>query len=556
MSFRSKPWMEVICQEREPTHQKYTRYEVQRTTRWQQKTSASASRKTDSKPFDINRRLYHIIIIVRMSKSRRIHIKSIVTNSSINSEPSSKATMNSHYAIGTGGGAVKRIRTPLKHDVLCGRGGGINSHVGNQTFRDFVKDRKNDYNLAQNKAEKARVAREVVDLVKAQNPPGRFLERESDNASSSGWWIECSMAKALSKTSQALREGAPSIRAAHQKDVVPEEAASTKPAGSSTRKTRISTLVPAEAMASPSAPFHVETQNPNGMFHNAALPQLILDAPKVNEDSASADPAEHFVSLLAPLVPHQEHEVTHERPMKRRRLGEKVFFGSMQTVPETTANLSSHVVAPLMSNRKFEHLYGRATNAAIVEHTPGFDVNAPTPPPEVTPPLMPVQAPELPVALSSLPPPMENFQTPMPRRPSEVRLQRSHSLALSDVSSDFAYNEFVNPFEDESFIDHMWGQTEGMQRQTSTSSSTMGRKKLISQASFTQLSDLGESAFTKYQESDFSEGMKMVHDAVHPGVSSPSDEESIPTHLIPYRGMTSRLSTVPSRSPLQYAGSQ
>jgi len=112
-------------------------------------------------------------------------------------------------------GAVKRIRTPHPNDVLAGRGGGINSHEGNKVFRDYVKVYKNDYNLALSKAEKARVARQVVELVQAQIPSGRFLQRDTGTGFGS-YWVEIDDAKAMAKTSQALREGAPTIRAQHK----------------------------------------------------------------------------------------------------------------------------------------------------------------------------------------------------------------------------------------------------------------------------------------------------------------------------------------------------
>lgn len=51
------------------------------------------------------------------------------------------------------GTSVRRIRTPNPQDVLSGRGGGINSHEGNKVFRQWVNERKSDYNLAQNKKE-------------------------------------------------------------------------------------------------------------------------------------------------------------------------------------------------------------------------------------------------------------------------------------------------------------------------------------------------------------------------------------------------------------------
>ena len=119
------------------------------------------------------------------------------------------------YFITTNGGTMlRRIRSPHVHDVLCGRGGGINSHVGNRIFRDWVAERRLDYNLASTKADKARVAKEVMNRVTIQTPPGRFLQRDPTGGIGS-WWIEITEEKAMAKTSQALREGAPSIRAQH-----------------------------------------------------------------------------------------------------------------------------------------------------------------------------------------------------------------------------------------------------------------------------------------------------------------------------------------------------
>ena len=118
----------------------------------------------------------------------------------------------------TANGAVHRIRTPHPHDVLSGRGGGINGHAGNVQFREWVRVRKTDYNLAPSKAEKARVAQEVIALVHGQNPPGRFLQKDTKGGIGN-WWVELDEDRIVAKTSQALREGAPNIRAAHQQEI-------------------------------------------------------------------------------------------------------------------------------------------------------------------------------------------------------------------------------------------------------------------------------------------------------------------------------------------------
>jgi len=114
----------------------------------------------------------------------------------------------------------KRIRIPHDHDVLCGRGGGINSHLGNKTFRKLVQDRKESYNLAHSKIAKADVSREIMEEIARLKPPGRFLMREEIGKDEAGksptYWVEIDFLKAMAKTSQALREGAPAIRAKYR----------------------------------------------------------------------------------------------------------------------------------------------------------------------------------------------------------------------------------------------------------------------------------------------------------------------------------------------------
>lgn len=93
------------------------------------------------------------------------------------------------------------------NDVLCGRGGGTNNHVGNERFRDLVAAQKLEY-MRSSKREKPMVSRNIVRAVRNQNPPGRFLTKEEDD----GLWYDIGDQKAREKTSQALREGAPQIR--------------------------------------------------------------------------------------------------------------------------------------------------------------------------------------------------------------------------------------------------------------------------------------------------------------------------------------------------------
>lgn len=85
-------------------------------------------------------------------------------------------------------------------DVLCGRGGGTNSQVGNRRFRKLVQDFQPTYLLARRK-EKPLLARTIVLIIRKRG--GRFLKKNDDT----GELFEVGDAKAEAKTSQALREG-------------------------------------------------------------------------------------------------------------------------------------------------------------------------------------------------------------------------------------------------------------------------------------------------------------------------------------------------------------
>ena len=91
------------------------------------------------------------------------------------------------------------VSTIVEHDVLLGRGGETNSHVGNRAFRRIVYEHQAEY-LAARKKEKAIIARRIVDIIKSNG--GRFLKKDANH-----FWVDAGLRKAVSKTSQALREG-------------------------------------------------------------------------------------------------------------------------------------------------------------------------------------------------------------------------------------------------------------------------------------------------------------------------------------------------------------
>jgi hypothetical protein len=98
------------------------------------------------------------------------------------------------------------IKTPHDHDVLSGRGNFVNYHPGNEYFRSLVRKWKLEY-VKCPKPQKGKFSKVIYDEIRARNPPGRFLKQDA----SSKDWYDIGEKKALDKTRQALREGAPEL---------------------------------------------------------------------------------------------------------------------------------------------------------------------------------------------------------------------------------------------------------------------------------------------------------------------------------------------------------
>jgi len=95
---------------------------------------------------------------------------------------------------------VESLADVNTYDVLCGRGGGTNSQIGNKRFRKLVQDFQPTYLLARRK-EKPLLARTIVLIIRKRG--GRFLRKDEET----GMLFEVGDIKAEAKTSQALREG-------------------------------------------------------------------------------------------------------------------------------------------------------------------------------------------------------------------------------------------------------------------------------------------------------------------------------------------------------------
>ena len=94
--------------------------------------------------------------------------------------------------------------------MICGRGAKPSSLVttGTIRFRDLVQSCRFHY-VAAPKHKKAAFAESIYKEVKATVPEGRFLKQEHPG----GEWVELSRDDSINKIRQALREGAPEIKA-------------------------------------------------------------------------------------------------------------------------------------------------------------------------------------------------------------------------------------------------------------------------------------------------------------------------------------------------------
>jgi hypothetical protein len=93
------------------------------------------------------------------------------------------------------------ILEPHENDVLMGRGGKNNQHLGNEKLRKLARRQSEEYRMASKKG-KSFISRQLVKQVRMMNPPGRFLKK--DNAA--GTWEDVGDDIAREKASQVLRD--------------------------------------------------------------------------------------------------------------------------------------------------------------------------------------------------------------------------------------------------------------------------------------------------------------------------------------------------------------
>jgi hypothetical protein len=68
------------------------------------------------------------------------------------------------------------VEVPHENDILLGRGGNNNKHIGNEQLRLFAMEGVQKYSLSTKKIKSIMVL-DLVSMVRNLNPPGRFLQK-------------------------------------------------------------------------------------------------------------------------------------------------------------------------------------------------------------------------------------------------------------------------------------------------------------------------------------------------------------------------------------------
>ena len=173
---------------------------------------------------------------------------------------------------------TERITQPEQHDVLCGRGGATNNHVGNKIYRTIVCDHQSQY-LHAKKRDKAGIARIIVGIIRSRG--GRFLKKLNDGTER---WVDVGDKKATEKTSQALREGLDIRRTEEVQGVFNRPS----PSGDSPTKKRRRTIDP------------ISVADTNQIYSTGTMSNRIVSPSLVSEASAgpAAPPAIEDISLF------------------------------------------------------------------------------------------------------------------------------------------------------------------------------------------------------------------------------------------------------------------
>jgi Helicase associated domain len=116
---------------------------------------------------------------------------------------------------------IAPVNKPSRYDVFCGRDPGVRNHAGNALLRELVRARRCDYSAALQNSKRP-IAASIVQFIRQQEPPGRFLSKDPVD----GAWYDIGYDDAIGKVQQAFRDA---LRGPRNKCIVEDKTAASKP---------------------------------------------------------------------------------------------------------------------------------------------------------------------------------------------------------------------------------------------------------------------------------------------------------------------------------------
>lgn len=343
------------------------------------------------------------------------HSSSIPSTNFLDDNTAMATTEETHH----GNYPLKDITAPHPHDVLCGRGGGTNNHIGNSHWRMLVAANKQLY-VTLPKRQKMLLSRSIVNAVRSQNPPGRFLQRDSKTNK----WFDVGDQRAQEKTSQALREGAPDIRkkVAGKSDVDSTEKSTTSSDDEHTESAASEQKTTSTAQTPP-APAPVAPKPKDGQVSTPAQApaQVPAPAPSPFPQTAGAPVSNHSTPLHYGTMPPLGHY-----PMGMHPGGMPQFF-----MP-SMASVGPHgMVLYAGPNMQPVQVY---PTMVVNEHgmmVPGMSMVPASP------------ATMMSMPMSHFPYPMQQTDSVTTPPASTVTHHQSQSIAADDTKKTPTFDEFV-----------------------------------------------------------------------------------------------------------------
>jgi len=120
--------------------------------------------------------------------------------------------------------------TKHPHDILCGRGNGVQYYPGNVYYRNLINSYKINY-VSTKTGDKSKLCKLVYNEIKRRDPPGRFLKAADTKGEH---YDEVEERIALFKIGQAFREGASDIINSMRGMLVNDDEVKTSPTTSLT----------------------------------------------------------------------------------------------------------------------------------------------------------------------------------------------------------------------------------------------------------------------------------------------------------------------------------